>query len=192
MGLAAATLIVAGAAITLCLYWDFVQRSSREAVALPQHNTAVVFTGQFDRVELGLALLEEGRVDRLFISGVNAGAGIARQGFAAQFRLSPRLLAALDAGQIILAVDANSTLQNARETACWLERHPDIRVVVLVTSRQHMPRASLALERAVPRTTAVLRLSPAELSTGPSAAPELSEFAKFSATWMITLLPRRL
>lgn len=188
--LAAATLIVAATAITLALHLDFVRRSSWEAAPLPA--TAIVFTGQFDRVELALALLDDGRIDRLFVSGVNVGAGITPNGFATLFRLSPSLWQALSSGQIILASDANSTLQNALETACWLERQPDIRAVVLITSRGHMARASLALERAVPRPMTVLSLSPEEGTRDLSSGQAQSEFIRFTATWIITLLPRRL
>lgn len=79
---------------------------------------AVVFTGQFNRVNAALELFEDGQITRLFISGVNPGAGIEAETFADQFNLSPRVRQALHTGQITLGERAGSTLENARETAC--------------------------------------------------------------------------
>jgi len=52
--------------------------SSTSAVAdgTDRARTAVVFTGAFNRVEHGLYLMLTGQVERLFISGANAQAGI--------------------------------------------------------------------------------------------------------------------
>jgi hypothetical protein len=46
----------------------------------------VVFTGQFNRVHAGLALLERGAIGPLLVSGTNPPAGIPLAGFAQQFR----------------------------------------------------------------------------------------------------------
>lgn len=59
---------------------------------------AVVFTGQFNRVNATLRLFEDGQITRLFISGVNPGAGIEAATFADQFNLSPRARQALHTG----------------------------------------------------------------------------------------------
>lgn len=156
------------------------------ADALPP--VAIVFTGQFDRVELGLDLLERQMIDRLFISGVNQGAGILPEGFAQQFTLSPTAMTALEAGRIILAPGAESTLDNALEARCWLAQHPEITAVVLITGRLHMPRATTSLERALPRPITVRRLSP--MPSGTIGHYRLmDEFTKFAATWFVTLLP---
>ena len=41
-----------------------------------QVSAAVVFTGQFERVDVGLRLADAGTVPRLYISGVNGNAGL--------------------------------------------------------------------------------------------------------------------
>lgn len=175
--------------LVLLLSADFLRRSTPAALPANLPDTAIVFTGQFDRVEAGLVLLEREQVETLFISGVNRSAGIRPEGFAEQFAPASALRDALAQGRIILAPDANTTLENAIETACWLEQQTQIRFVVLVTDRYHMPRASLALERAVPWQITVVRISPDQVLSGTDSPFVLREVFKFAATWVITLLP---
>lgn len=178
--------------LALLLSADFLRRSTPAALPASLPDTAIVFTGQFDRVEAGLALMEREQVEMLFISGVNRRAGIRPEGFAEQFSLSPALRDALAQARFILASDADTTLENAIETACWLARQADNRTVVLVTHRYHMPRASLALERAVPWQIRVVRISPEQVLPGTERPFVLREVFKFAATWVITLLPSSL
>jgi len=173
------------------LYREFELRSP--SLVAPAHlpRTAIVFTGQFDRVDMALALFEQGAVERLFISGVNAGAGMRPEDFATQFHLSETAQAGLRGGQITLASDAKTTLENALETACWLaQKGPFPDGIVLITGRAHMPRAALALERALEQPLALVRLSPAEERT---LAPRqrFAEFGKFAATALLGLWPKR-
>ncbi len=162
-------------------------RDTASAGDLPA--TAIVFTGQFDRIEEGLRLLEEGRVARLFISGVNGGAGLNPQTFARQFSLSSRLEEGLSTGLVTLAAGAQDTIENAIETSCWLARYPETESILLITSHRHMPRASLLLEQAS-------GLSVERLSTAAAAVDAQSflspEFRRFVASWFMTFLPPRL
>jgi uncharacterized SAM-binding protein YcdF (DUF218 family) len=178
--------------LALLLSADFLRRSTPAALPANLPDTAIVFTGQFDRVEAGLVLLEREQVETLFISGVNRPAGIRPEGFAEQFVLSPVLHDALAQGRIILAPDATTTLENAIETACWLAQQMQNRSLVLVTHRYHMPRASLALERAVPWKITVVRIAPEQVLPGADRPFVLREVFKFAATWVITLLPSSL
>lgn len=128
---------------------DFARRTQTTFVASAVSLPGVVFTGQFSRVDAGLDLLEHGFVTPLLISGANPGAGISVTGFADQFKLSPALRTALTAGTLVLGADANSTLENVQEARRWLSKLPAEHAVVLITSRFHLPRASLALEQAL-------------------------------------------
>jgi len=179
-------------ALPFVLVREFTIRSTAAADVADLPTTAIVFTGQFDRVELALRLFDQGRLDRLFISGVNGGAGITPRGFADQFRISSNARAALGSGRIILAPDANTTIENALETACWLNKQPDVREIVLITGLSHMPRASWALESALAGPVAVHRLSPDRLRARDARLRwnESEEF-KFGVTVLLTLLPRR-
>jgi uncharacterized SAM-binding protein YcdF (DUF218 family) len=150
--------------------------------------TTVVFTGQFDRIEKGIALLQEGRVERLFISGVNRGAGLTTGTFTRQFGLSPALRDGLAHGVIMLATEAQDTVENALETTCWLGRQHGTDPVLLITSQRHMPRASLLLERT--SGLRVERLSTASVEADASAFLT-PEFWRFVAMWFMTFSPPR-
>lgn len=167
---------------------DFAARSqpSEDNPALPV--TAVVFTGQFDRIERGLALISAGKVERLFISGVNPKAGLVSDRFADRFALTSEQREWLGNGRIVLAPEARTTLENARETACWLQRHPEIRSVALITSQRHLARASLALERAI-APVRVFRVASDAADSPLRVWRNLSEARKFGVTWIVTLLP---
>jgi len=153
-------------------------------------STAVVFTGQFDRIERGLDLLAAGQVQRLFISGVNPKAGLTVSGFAGQFGLTADQRIWLETGQITLAPDAHTTLENALETACWLAGQPDVQSLALITSQRHMARASLALERAV-GSVRVIRVASDPVEEYVTPWTNWGEARKFVATWGLTLLSRR-
>lgn len=150
---------------------------------------AIVFTGQYDRIERGLELLSEGRVKQLFITGVNPKAGLRLERFADQFSLTSEQRDWLAQGRIILAPNARSTIENAIETACWLGSQPEVRSVTLITSQRHMARAALALERAINPVHVV------RVASDTADADQLNdpgEAREFAATWAITLLPRDL
>ena len=174
------------------LYVSFLWSSSPSLGEGPMPPTAIVFTGRQDRIERALELMEEGRVTRILVSGANRPGGVDTKRFARQFGLSPQLVSALSTGGIFLATEANSTLENAIETSCWLSRHPEIGEVTLITSSGHMARASLALERALHGRGEVRRLTSDQDCPTCEARqrPPLVEFGTFLATWLITLLPQ--
>ncbi len=114
---------------------------------------AVVFTGTFERVDAGLQLLHAGVVPRLYISGVNANAGILPDGFVSQF--SQRNPNIADLRRLVeccaeWGVNANNTLQNGMDTKCWADRRGVRGPLLLITSRLHMARALDALLIALP------------------------------------------
>lgn len=165
---------------------DYRERLTPTTDAPPP--VAVVFTGQYDRIETALRLFDQGRIDRMLISGVNPKAGLRPETIADQFRFSIAARAALAAGDIRLSPDAADTFQNAAETACWLGRQPGLREVLLVTSPSHMPRASITLERALPAGMRVHRATPP--ATEEDQEKGRTEFVKFAAAWIATLFPQ--
>lgn len=182
-------LVLFGIAGLAALYPGFQAGAQGDAVSGPMPRTAIVFTGQFDRIHFGIRLLEDQVIDRLLISGVNPRSGLDPDRFEVQFGLSPGLLAAMESGRIILATGANTTLENAVEASCWLALHPDIHDAVLITSRRHMPRASLALERALPAGFTIIR-AVSDVKGGHEQLPALlEEFPKFVVTWIVTMFP---
>lgn len=108
----------------------------------------VVLTGGSERLNHGLRLLEQGRSDTLFISGVHDGVGITD------------LPALRDRGPadlpccITLGYDAGDTAGNAIETAAWVADR-DIDTIRLVTSNYHMPRSLLEFRQRMPDLTII-------------------------------------
>ena len=107
------------------------------------------------RMEVGVSLLQEGRGQRLLISGVNR----------MNTRDSIRRAARSVAGPVYdccvdLGFEAVDTIGNARETADWARARGYDQVIV-VTADYHMPRALLELRGAMPRA----RLTPYPVAT---------------------------
>jgi hypothetical protein len=68
-------------------YVSFDSFSTPSLERIRQVSAAVVFTGQFDRVDEGLRLADAGAVPRLYISGVNGNAGLDPAHFVEQFAI---------------------------------------------------------------------------------------------------------
>lgn len=136
-----ATLAVLAVLAGYAVYMLIVARMAPDDGAAAQAEAIVVLTGGEARVETALRLLEEGRGERLLISGVAASDDDIRA-------MGPR-----DAARFDCCVDldrvADSTMSNARESARWAHEH-GYRRVLLVTHVYHMPRAKLELARAAP------------------------------------------
>ena len=170
------------------LLFEFMSRAeaSPEADAYPP--TAIVFTGDFDRIDRGLALLSSQSIDRLFITGVNGDAGLSAERFATQFNLTNDQITWLTNGQIVLAPDAHTTFENALEAGCWLDTQPHVDAVALITSRAHMARASAALAHNI-WPTRVVRVISDPTEQLDRRHLDLVDFGEFLATWFVTFLP---
>ena len=186
-------LVVAGLTLFLLgglayggLYWEFLRRSVPELTLQDVPRTAVVLTGDPQRVQFALDAMDAGRFDRLYV----VGEGIDPQRFAAQFGLSAKLLRALESGDIVVSSESTSTLENGIETRCLLRDDSQINGITLITSQYHMPRASLAVDRALRARIDVVRL-PSDAAKENRIPPiRESEWQKFLASWAITLAPQ--
>jgi uncharacterized SAM-binding protein YcdF (DUF218 family) len=139
-----------GAALGFLVFDSFVIPSELE---IRRASAGVIFTGAFERVDAGLQLLNAGIIPRLYISGVNAGAGIIPPDFVNQFSLrNPNIvdLRRLVACCIEWGEQAANTFRNAEDTKCWIKRHKVAGPLLLITSRLHMARAMAALSAALP------------------------------------------
>ena len=151
---------------------------------------AVVFTGQFDRVDVGLRLADTGAVPRLYISGANGNAGIDPAYFVEQFSIRnpdiadlPRLIACC----VEWGERADNTFQNAQDTKCWVDRRGLTGPLLLITSRQHMARAVAALSGALPGRVIV----PYPVEDGPPMVgrSRMRTYLKYLVTIVAARLP---
>ncbi|MDE1172861.1 MAG: ElyC/SanA/YdcF family protein [Parvibaculaceae bacterium] len=108
----------------------------------------VALTGGPDRIRSAYRLLEQGKGQRLLISGVHQ-------------EVDKRELQAVVKGGtkqfdccVDLGMKAINTVGNAAETAAWVHEHGYRRIIV-VTSVYHLPRALVELRRSLPGTELV-------------------------------------
>jgi uncharacterized SAM-binding protein YcdF (DUF218 family) len=173
--------------LELAQFGDFAPPSEAE---IHRAAAGIVFTGDFARVDEALKLLAARRVPRLYLSGVNGGAGLSREDFVAQFsQRNPELaqIGKLVSCCVEMGEAAENTLQNAFETQCWLERRAIAGPLLLVTGRVHMARALAALSRAAPDHEIV----PFPIEDGMSGSEEArsDEYLKFVGTLVLVRIP---
>lgn len=133
------------AMLTLATLWGigFIWFSVSVATMKPPADKAaaiIVLTGGDQRIGTGIDLLLKGRGERLFISGVNKQTRLADL-----IALRPAL-ADKASCCVTLGYAAETTKENADETAAWVKKN-DIRSILLVTSAYHMHRAKQEFHR---------------------------------------------
>lgn len=142
------SLVTWGALLAVILFlagfFEFAERVRAEAEPPPRAQAIVALTGgSQQRLATGVRLLEDGKGERLLISGVN------------QIVTDAELYEALDIDPelgrccIDIGRTAQDTLGNASETTAWARRHRFTRII-LVTDDFHMPRSRAELAIAMP------------------------------------------
>lgn len=110
----------------------------------PRADAIVVLTGDAERIEGALALLDEGRASRLLISGVNPSVSSADIAKLVTGNLRDAFDCCVDLGR-----QATDTIGNAVEARDWVEAHGFTSLIV-VTSDYHMLRSMTELGRLMP------------------------------------------
>jgi uncharacterized SAM-binding protein YcdF (DUF218 family) len=129
----------------------------------------VVLTGGPGRLARGLSLLEAGRAQRMFISGVG------RDVLPAELAYANNAPERLFACCIDLGREAVDTRSNGAEVARWVARH-HYRTVRLITTDWHMPRARFELSRSLDPQVEVL---PDSVRSSPALLALVSEYDKY-------------
>ncbi len=122
----------------------FAEMVAKAAPPLDPHaDGIVVLTGDTARIAAALALLAEGRAERLLISGVNPT--VSRDAIAGMVgaELRPTLDCCVDIDH------ARDTIENASSTGQWASDQAFLSLIV-VTSGYHMPRSLAELAGAMP------------------------------------------
>jgi uncharacterized SAM-binding protein YcdF (DUF218 family) len=136
--------LIIAVAVFVLGFWNFAARVRAEPEPPPQAQAVVALTGgTFERLETGVRLLQEGKGERLLISGVNRI--VTDEELFQALNVDPALGACcVDLGRV-----ATDTLGNASETAEWARTH-NYTKIILVTDDYHMPRSQAELSLAMP------------------------------------------
>lgn len=127
--------------------WFLSQIISYEIKIDQKADAIIVLTGAKGRIEAGIKLLEDKKAEHLFISGVGQKALLKELGRHLD-KISYEKIEKLEKS-ISLGHKANSTKENALETAQWLKEH-NYKTVILVTSNYHMPRSLYLFQSLIP------------------------------------------
>lgn len=189
--------IFMAAIAALALFWlaafvYFINLIPRNAVGDSVSTQAiVVLTGGSLRITYGFELLEKGKAEYLFISGIAKDLKLAD--VLKQHKASKKVRQiAKEDGRIILGYDADSTRGNAVETAEWVaQRH--IRSIRLVTANYHLPRSIMELRRAMPTVIIIadpvfpdrFQMEGKWWQDPVTRALVFSEFHKYLASWIL-------
>ena len=172
LGAALALVLIAAAAFLATGFAGFVAQVAGQARAVGGAASAdgiVVLTGGRARLEAAVALLREGRGERLLVSGVHAELG------EGALRRALGVSADLYACCIDIDRDALDTAGNARGSAAWAERNGYLSLIV-VTNDYHVPRSMLEMRRAMPDRA--LAAHPV-LNAGPEPAGPAATFDRY-------------
>lgn len=93
----------------------------------------VVLTGGRNRLKEAFKLLNEGKADNIFISGVFKDTTLKEL----QEREDVQIL---NSSQVVLDKKATNTVENAKEAGIWVKQN-NISSIYLVTSNYHLPRS---------------------------------------------------
>jgi uncharacterized SAM-binding protein YcdF (DUF218 family) len=157
---------IAGAALfVLCiagLIWFATAPSAGDRTG--PTDAIVVLTGGGQRLNSGIALLRDGKGQKLFVSGVNHHVHLEEL-----LRSSgDRLESAYEWASccVVLGYQAVDTIGNASETAQWM-RQQGFHSLRLVTAWYHMRRSLLEFDRAMPEIEIIPHpVSPDEVKQG--------------------------
>tara|TARA_B100000073_G_scaffold348152_1_gene365379 strand:- start:6158 stop:6733 length:576 start_codon:yes stop_codon:yes gene_type:complete len=104
------------------------------------YDAAIVLTGDQFRIQKGISLLRDNKVNRLLISGVNKR--ITKKSIIAKFSDSEDLFNCC----IDLEMISTNTFENAKESYMWT-RGNKLNSIIVVSSFYHLPRAKLEFGR---------------------------------------------
>ena len=154
----------------------------------------VVLTGGGERISSALSLLETGKADRLFVSGVHPGVGVGDLLKIDRTQPSSSQPDSALAARIDLGDTAGDTFGNSVESVAWM-RANKFRTMRLVTADYHMPRALIEFKMEAPDLTIVpnpIRPSAAQNTPwwrGPMFGLLLGEYGKYLiAKWRYLII----
>ena len=90
------------AVVLAYLLYNFTARTEGQADDTPLPRTAIVFTGAYDRIDLGLELVSSDKIDRLLIAGANRTSGLIKTLYPDLFDPTAQQGQWVESGRIVL------------------------------------------------------------------------------------------
>lgn len=150
----------------------FLKTQPNEAKHAP---LITVLTGSHGRIKHGFDILKKGQGDKIFISGIGRDVTLQEIINAQNVELT------FDPGKVVLDYGSRNTKANASSIKKWCDQY-GITHIRLVTSRLHMPRSVLWLQRLAPEIN--ISASPVPNRRGFTFKHAFKEFHKWMfATW---------
>ena len=149
-GILRVTLVIAAVLLPIAIgFIRFAEHLPEPTTDASHTDAIVVLTGGADRISTGLALLEAGKAQRLFVSGVHPGVGVGEllkidRTLSGSTPPEPNLESRIDLGDT-----AGDTFGNSVETIAWM-RANHFHSMRLVTADYHMRRALIEFRMEAP------------------------------------------
>jgi uncharacterized SAM-binding protein YcdF (DUF218 family) len=140
-------------------------------------DAVVVLTGGANRLDTGVKLLAEQKAEKLLISGVH------RDVMSSELVTLTGANPALFECCVTLDRQASNTLENAVETAKWVDETAT-RSIILVTSDYHIQRSVLLFRKSMPD----VRIHAYPVKSKMAAFKLAKEYNKYLATLMLELV----
>ncbi|MEK6734311.1 MAG: YdcF family protein [Pseudomonadota bacterium] len=135
-------------------FWWFTIQIPKYKIELNgKADAIIVLTGALGRIDAGLQLLSDKYAEHLFISGV--GQKTLLEDLSKYLVSFPAKQAVELKSEITLGHFANSTKENAIETAQWIKKN-NYKKIILVTSNYHMPRSLYLFRKLMPADVEVI------------------------------------
>jgi uncharacterized SAM-binding protein YcdF (DUF218 family) len=128
--------------ISFTIFLNHISERHSANMPIDAVKAAIVLTGGSGRLEVGIELLSQEKIQHLFISGVYKGVEVTE--LLHLLQKSPEKLSCC----ITLGFEATNTKGNAYEAVNWLKENDGYKNILLVTSSYHMPRSMVEFQRA--------------------------------------------
>jgi len=125
----------------------------------PEDSVIICLAGGKFRVEAAYSLFAQGVGRKLFIVGAGKKSTATLLGKAHAGGIADKI-APERFSQIEVETESRNTVENAFAVASYLEKHPDVKNIVLVTSGYHMRRAQIMIEAQLKHDTKIFPYTP--------------------------------
>lgn len=133
------------------------QFPSNESIQIPRDATIICLGGGKGRIEAAFTLFASGIGKDLYIVGVGKKSTVPLllKNHAPDLQISGERLS-----RVQVETESKNTMENAVAVSAYLNQHPDVKTIVLVTSGYHMRRATFIIGREAHKSLEIIPFNP--------------------------------